>query len=154
MTPSAQSKSQTSERAATFARRVFLVAAVYGFVALIPQYFMEGKSGRDFPPPITHPEYYYGFIGVALAWQVLFLVIASDPIRYRVAIVPATLEKLSFGGAAVVLYVQGRLAALMFGAGIVDLLFALFFVAAFRSTMAAAAAPTRGATAETTSPAS
>jgi hypothetical protein len=154
MTPAAQSESQTSERAATFARRVFLVAAVYGFVALIPQYFMEGKSGRDFPPPITHPEYYYGFIGVALAWQVLFLVIAGDPIRYRVAIVPATLEKLSFGGAAVVLYVQGRLAALMFGAGIVDLLFALLFVAAFRSTMAAAAAPARGATAETTSPAS
>ncbi len=51
----------------TFAKRVFLVAGVYGLAVLFPQYFMEGQTGRDFPPPINHPEYFYGFIGVALA---------------------------------------------------------------------------------------
>lgn len=54
-----------------FARRVFTGAAVYGLAVLLPQYFMEGRVGRDFPPPITHPEHFCGFIGVAFAWQVL-----------------------------------------------------------------------------------
>jgi hypothetical protein len=117
-----------------FARRIFLIAGVYGVLALLPQYFMEGRTGRDFPPPVTHPEYYYGFIGVALAWQVLFFIMARDPVRFRLAMVPASLEKLSFGGAAVVLYLQGRLSTLMLAGGIVDLIFAGLFLAAFRAT--------------------
>src|SRR5687768_7041494 len=60
----------------TFARRVFLGAAIYGLIVLLPQYFLEEKTGRDFPPPITHVEYYYGFIGVAVAWQIVFLIIS------------------------------------------------------------------------------
>jgi len=65
------------------ARIVFRVAGVYGFLALLPQYFMEQQIGRDYPPPITHPETFYGFIGIALAWQAAFLVIARDPVRFR-----------------------------------------------------------------------
>ena len=117
-----------------FARRIFLIAGIYGVLALLPQYFMEGRTGRDFPPAVTHPEYYYGFIGVALAWQVLFFIMARDPVRFRLAMVPASLEKLSFGGAAVVLYLQARLSTLMLAGGIVDLIFAALFLAAFRAT--------------------
>jgi hypothetical protein len=47
---------------------------------------------------------------------------------------PATLEKLSFGVAALVLYAQGRVAAFVASAGIIDLLFAMFFVLAFRAS--------------------
>lgn len=113
-----------------FARTVFNVAGVYGVLVLVPQYFMEDKVGRDFPPPVTHPEHFYGFIGVALAWQILFFIIARDPARLRPAMLPAILEKLAFGIAAVVLFVQGRLAAPILGAGVIDLIFAaLFFVA-------------------------
>ncbi len=118
----------------TLARRVFTVAGVYGILVLVPQYFMEDRVGRDFPPPITHPEHYYGFIGVALAWQVLFLIVAGDPVRYRVAMVPATLEKLAFGVACVVLYIQGRLSSLVLGAGMLDLIFAVLFVVSYRAT--------------------
>ena len=39
-----------------FARRVFMVAGVYGLIVLLPQYSMEAQIGRDYPPPITHPE--------------------------------------------------------------------------------------------------
>lgn len=117
-----------------FARRIFLIAGIYGVLALLPQYFMEGRTGRDFPPAVTHPEYYYGFIGVALAWQVLFFIMARDPVRFRLAMLPASLEKLSFGGAAVVLYLQARLSTLMLAGGIVDLIFAALFLAAFRAT--------------------
>jgi len=134
--PLAQEKSgnESKERGVAAARRIFLVAGIYGVLVLLPQYFMEGRTGRDFPPPITHPEYYYGFIGVALAWQVLFLIMARDPVRFRLVMVPATLEKLAFGGAAVVLYLQGRLATLILGAGIVDLILAALFVVALRAT--------------------
>ena len=122
-----------------FARHVFRIAGVYGVLVLAPQYFMENKVGRDFPPPVTHPEHFYGFVGVALAWQVLFFVIAHDPVRYRLAMLPAILEKLGFGGAAVVLYAQGRLAAPVLGAGLVDLVLAALFAVAFRRTPAARA---------------
>ena len=49
--------SATSQSAgARFASRVFRIAAIYGLIVLLPQYFMEGRIGRDTPPPITHPE--------------------------------------------------------------------------------------------------
>jgi len=122
-----------------FAKRVFLIAGIYGILVLLPQYFMEGKVGRDFPPPITHPEHFYGFIGVALAWQVLFIVMARDPVRYRGAMLPAILEKLAFGLAAVVLYAQGRLALPVLGAGIIDLIFAGLFAVSMQKTTRSAA---------------
>jgi hypothetical protein len=121
----------------TFARRVFFVAGLYGILILPPQYFLAEKVGRDFPPAITHPEFYYGFIGVALAWQVLFFIIAKDPVRYRLAMLAAVIEKVTFGAATAILYTQGRLAAQMLMAGMIDLAFAVLFVIAFIRTRAA-----------------
>jgi hypothetical protein len=118
----------------SFARRVFAIAGVYGVLVLVPQYFTEDKVGRDFPPPITHPEHYYGFIGVALAWQVLFFIMARDPVRYRIAMIPATLEKVAFGVATVVLYLQGRLSPIILFGGVLDLIFAFLFALSFRAT--------------------
>lgn len=117
-----------------FGRRVFLVAGIYGMVILLPQFFMEGRIATDSPPPITHPEYFYGFIGVGLAWQILFLLIAGDLIRYRLVMLRATLEKIAFGGATLVLYLRHRLALLVVFFGLVDLVFGALFIAAFKIT--------------------
>ena len=118
-----------------FAQRLFSAAGIYGLAVLLPQYFLEGKTGRDFPPPITHPEYYYGFLGVAVAWQVLFLLIAGNPARYRPAMVPAVLEKLGFGVAVVVLFLLGRVSSLiLLGFAIVDLILAALFIVAYATT--------------------
>jgi hypothetical protein len=65
-----------------FARIVYGIAAAYGFLALTPLYFLIAKIGRDAPPPVTYPEFYYGFVGVALLWQMVFVLVARDPIRY------------------------------------------------------------------------
>lgn len=46
----------------TFARRVFLVAGIWGLLIMVPQYVLEDRIGRLTPPPITHPEYFYGFV--------------------------------------------------------------------------------------------
>ena len=37
----------------TFARRVFLIAGIYGVVVILPQYFLEGRLSHDYPPAIT-----------------------------------------------------------------------------------------------------
>jgi hypothetical protein len=91
-----------------FAKWVFLLAGVSGILLAVPPYFLERQTGEDYPPPITHPEYYYGFFGVTLAWQVMFLVIASDPVRYRRAMLPAILEKAGFAVAISLLHATGR----------------------------------------------
>jgi hypothetical protein len=117
-----------------FARIVFFVAGIYGFLILTPIYFMENKIGQDTPPAITHPEYFYGFTGVALAWQVLFLVLSSDPLRYRAMILPSILEKAGWGIALIVLLAQRRLPHSAFAIGSIDWIFAFLFLAAYFTT--------------------
>jgi len=117
-----------------FARRVFRIAGIYGLIVLFPQYFMESKVGQDYPPPITHPEYFYGFIGTALAFQILFLLISKDPVRYRAAMPIAILEKLVWGIPCVVLYMQHRIALVTLAFGLVDFFLAVLFFAAYRAS--------------------
>ena len=117
-----------------FSKTVFTVAGTWGLLVLPPLYFMEQKIGRDTPPAITHPEYFYGFIGVALAFQFVFFVIGSDPVRYRAMMPPSMIEKFSFVIACAVLYSQHRIAGPMLGASLADLLLGIMFVAAFFKT--------------------
>lgn len=117
-----------------FARRVFMAAGIYGLLVLLPQYVLETKTGVDFPPAITHPEYYYGFIGVGVAWQVAFLLIARDPGGLRPLMIPAVLEKASFSIAVFVLYAGGRVATPMLVVAMIDFgLGILFTMAYFRA---------------------
>lgn len=116
----------------TFARRVFGLAGIYGIVTLAPLYVLEDWMNQAFPPPIAHPEHFYGFIGVALAWQLVFLAISRDPVRYRPIMLLGIVEKLSFGVAAWVLFLGGRLALVSLGPASVDLALAVLFAIAFR----------------------
>jgi hypothetical protein len=117
-----------------FARRLFHIAGLYGLVVLLPQYLLEGRLGRDYPPAITHPEYFYGFIGVALAWQLVFLLIAHDPRRYRPLMPAAILEKAAFGIPVLVLFALQRLSGTMLAAGSIDLVLGTLFLVAYRQT--------------------
>src|SRR3954470_6950576 len=97
-----------------FAKWVFLVAGVSGILTVAPMYF-EDRFFAEYPPPTNRPEFHYGFAGVTLAWQFMFLVIASDPIRYRKAMLPAFLEKAGFAVAVPLLYAAGRVPAVWVG---------------------------------------
>ena len=119
-----------------FAKIVFLIAGIYGLLILTPIYFMEGKIGRDTPPAITHPEYFYGFLGVGLAWQFLFLVLSKDLVRYRAMILPSILEKVSYGSALAILFSQHRIPLSVLTIGSVDWIFAALFIAAYMATKA------------------
>lgn len=117
-----------------FAKRVFLIAGIYGVLAVAPIYFSENQIARDYPPAITHPEYFYGFAGVTLAWQIAFLVIASNPSRFRLMMLPAVVEKLSYVIAILFLYSQQRVPALIMGTAAIDLILGILFVLAFLRT--------------------
>ncbi|MEI8383192.1 MAG: hypothetical protein WCJ09_23950 [Planctomycetota bacterium] len=117
-----------------FAKRVYLIAGIYGLIVLVPQYFLEVKNGLDYPPAITHPEYYYGFVGVGIAWQIAFLVMSTDPVRYRPLMIPSVLEKAGFGIAAAVLFAMGRLNSNMLLAGTIDLVLGAMFIASYVAT--------------------
>ena len=122
------------------ARIVFRVAGIYGLSVLVPQFFLEAKVGRDSPPPITHPEFFYGFLCVAVAWQVLFLILSRAPVRYRPMMIPAVLEKIGFPIAAVILYLQGRMAPIVLAPASLDLVLCVLFAIAYVKTPTAEAA--------------
>ena len=114
-----------------FARCVFWMSGAYGIVVLLPLYFMESLLATYNPPEITHPDFYYGFIGITLAFQVLFLIIGNDPVRYRLAIIPAILEKFSYVGALVMLYAHRRISVQSASLGIPDFIMGTFFIIAW-----------------------
>lgn len=118
----------------TFARRVFLIAGIYGLIVMLPQYFMEARIGADYPPPITHPEYFYGFVGIVIAWQIAFLTIARDVVRFRPLMPAAILEKAVFAAAVPVLFLQDRVAAAALVFALIDVVLGALFIIAYRLT--------------------
>lgn len=114
-----------------FARLTFAIAGLYGLLTVTPLFWMEERIALDSPPGITHPEYFYGFIGVTVAWQLVFLFIAGDPTRRRDIMPLAVVEKLGFGVPALVLYAQHRLTGLVLGFGVTDLVLGALFAASY-----------------------
>ena len=125
----------SSARKIRFWRRVFLSAGIIGLAELAPLYFAEAGLNIAGPPALTHPEFYYGFIGVALAWQLAFIVMARDPARYRPLIPAAVTEKLLYIASTFALYAIGRLhgPGSLVGATIDLGWLALFAIAAVRT---------------------
>lgn len=115
-----------------FVRILFGLAAAWGFLAVIPGLFA---------PAGAQPEFYYGFYGLALVFQLVFVMIALDPIRYRALILIAILEKFAFFLPVTVLYLQGRVAMgnIFYGAMLDGLLMLLFGLAWFRMRKVGAA---------------
>ena len=127
------------------ARWIFRIAAIYGIVVLAPMYLLEARVAAP-AALLPHPEHYYGFIGTALAAQVMFLVIATDPARYRPLMIAGVLEKLAFGAPVWLLWTQGRVAAPVVAFGTVDLVWAVLFGVAWRRTAAPLAGEGPGVT--------
>ncbi|HXM08984.1 MAG TPA: hypothetical protein VN946_03425 [Terriglobales bacterium] len=117
-----------------FAKIVFWIAGIWGVLALTPLYFMLNVIGRQDPPAITHPAFYYGFVGLGLSWQIAFLIIAMNPVRYRPLMVACVIEKFTYSATLTVLYLQHRLHASDLGFGAIDFAFGVLFVLAFLKT--------------------
>jgi hypothetical protein len=118
------------------ARWIFLIAGIYGVLALAPGFFAERMVAA---PALTHPEFYYGFLGSALVWQFVFLMIARDPVTLRPLMAIAVLEKAAFFAPALWLYFTGRLpvGGPLIG-GVIDGVWMALFLIAWRSSRDAA----------------
>jgi hypothetical protein len=119
-----------------FARLVFFAAGTWGVVVLTPLYFLFDAIGRRHPSPITYPQFFYGFLSVAMAWQFAFFVIASDPGRFRLMMIPSMLEKFGFVISMGVLYLQSRITASDVIPVAADLVLGVLFAIAFAKTQA------------------
>jgi hypothetical protein len=117
-----------------FARRLFLFAGISGLLSIVPLYFLEARIECVLPPGINHPEFFYGLLGVTASWQVALLVIARDPARFRPLMIPAVLEKATFGFATIALFLAGRTSALILAVGLIDLSLGVLFVIAYGRT--------------------
>jgi hypothetical protein len=117
-----------------FAKIVFRIAGIWGLLIITPLYFLFDQTGIHNPPAITHPEFYFGFVGVTLIWQIAFFVIASDPIRFRPFIIVAILEKLIYIVTVPALYLQHRVASNQLLWVCTDSILCLLFVVAYFKT--------------------
>jgi hypothetical protein len=117
----------------TFARRLFLAAGIYGVAVIAPLFFLEERIGALDPPTVTHPEFYYGFVCSAFAWQIVYLMMWRDPLRFRPMLIPAIMGKAGFGISVLVLFALQRLPATGLVLPSIDLLLAALFVWAYVS---------------------
>jgi hypothetical protein len=117
-----------------FAKIVFIAAGVWGIVVLTPLYFLLDVTGRRYASPTTYPQFFYGFLSVAMAWQIAFLVIGSSPSRFRLLMIPSIIEKLGYVVTLTVLHGQARISATDAMAAVPDALLGALFIAAFAKT--------------------
>jgi hypothetical protein len=117
-----------------FAKLVFIAAGAWGVVVLTPLYFLVDLTGRQYAPPAAYPQFFYGFLSVAMAWQIAFLVIGSNPVRLRPLMIPSIIEKFGHVAGVAVLYGQARISTADAMAAGPDLLLGVLFIAAFAKT--------------------
>ena len=116
------------------ARIIFIGAGIWGIAVLTPLYWLVDISGRHYVPPHDYPQFFYGFIAVAIAWQIAFLIIGSNPARFRLVMIPAAIEKLGYVSTLILMYGRSRVSAIDVQPAIPDGLLGLLFIVAFWAT--------------------
>ena len=107
------------------AKWIFLIAGIFGLLSTLPLAFTEKIMG------VKQPEFYYGFVYLNICWQVLYLFISKDPVRFQLMMIPAILAKGSGTITLTWLYLQGRLSSQWLAIAVVDGMFAVLFLVAF-----------------------
>lgn len=117
--------------AVQFAKRVFQIAGIWGLVIMSLAYgaYMLGFEGATIDT--DRPEIVHGFFLVTLAWQAVFLFIATDPLRYRPLMLAAVLEKFPFTLAVLMLYTNGQVPGTMLALGLIDGVLGMLFSVAY-----------------------
>ena len=123
-----------------FAKRVFQIAGIWGLVIIPLGYAAYFFGGEESAVYTNHPEYVHGFFLVTLPWQVAFLIIATDPVRYRLLMLAAMLEKFPFTLATILLYAAGSIPVSALVIGLIDGALGVAFAVAYVVTNQSGAA--------------
>jgi hypothetical protein len=116
------------------ARIIFTGAGIWGVTVLTPLFWLVDITGRRYPPPVDYPQFFYGFMAVALAWQIAFLLIGSNPARFRSLMIPAMIEKFGYVSTLFVLYAKSLITSIDLQPAIPDGILGMLFVVAFVKT--------------------
>ena len=116
------------------AKIIFIGAGIWGIAVLTPLYWLVDISGRHYAPPNDYPQFFYGFIGVAIAWQIAFLVIGSNPARFRMLMIPAMIEKFGYISTLILMYGRSQISSIDVQPAVPDGLIGLLFIVAFWAT--------------------
>ncbi len=120
----------TIKHKASVARWIFFAAAIYGIPVLASFFFVTPKFLAS--APREQPELFYGFAGVTLAWQFVFVLIGIDPRRYRpIMPIAAVFEKFLFVAYLSYLLVQLRASTDWVAPASVDFLLGCLFLVSF-----------------------
>ena len=114
------------------ARFLFRGAAIYGLIVLLPLYFLERQVAAP-AASLDHPIYYYGFVGAAAAWQLVYWTIGRDPVGYRAFMPLAVVAKFGFWIPSLILWLNGRAPTSTFAVTNGDLILGVAFLLAWRS---------------------
>ena len=114
-------------------KRIFTIAGIYGLIVLLPLYFAE-PALTAMGQGLTKPEYYYGFIGAAASFQLVYLMIGRDPVRFRPLMPLMLIAKLSFTIPVAILFFAGRVDLVTLVMASIDALIGLAFLWAWRIT--------------------
>ena len=106
-----------------FARISFALAGVYGLAATLSLYFRAPLS------PDT--QWLHAFAGAAAATQLAYLLIASDPVRFRPVIPVGIVSKFSFAIPMTLLYARGAVGPDSFVFALIDYALAILFAVNF-----------------------
>jgi transcriptional regulator with GAF, ATPase, and Fis domain len=113
-------------------------------IPMLVEHFAEKHATRNRKPidavedGVVSLQFFYGFLSVAMAWQIAFLVIGSSPARFRPLMIPGIVEKFGHVVGVAVLYSQARISTTDAVAAGPDLLLGVLFIAAFAKTPAPA----------------
>ena len=118
----------SAARRLAIARWLFLIAGLYGLLAVAPLYL------RPAPADGVAAQFRYAFAGAAGATQLMYLLIASDVARFRPMIPVGIVSKLSFAVPCCLLVADGRLGQAMLPFAAIDLLLAAAFATAWAAT--------------------
>lgn len=116
-----------------FAVWVFRLAGLWGIAVIAPLFFMEAQMSASPEGPIARPEFFYGFAGVTLMFQFVFLTVSTDPVRFRPLMPVCVAEKL-VGPMLIGLYLVGRGNLDFAMGGAIDILLGVLFAAAWLRT--------------------
>jgi hypothetical protein len=117
-----------------FAKIIFAIAGVWGILVLVPFFFLVDLMGRKYAPPSSYPHFFYGFFALALVFQFVFFIIASDPARFRPMIIASILEKVSYVAVCAVLYSRGQITLTDASTCFADCILGILFVFAYFAT--------------------
>jgi hypothetical protein len=110
------------------ARWIFLIAGVFGLLLMIPIAVDVKVIGQIVPPG---GSFFYGSIMLNMCWQILYIFLSRDPVRYRPMMIPSFLAEASAPFASTWLYLYGY--RLWIPTVVADGAFAILFLVAFWS---------------------